>query len=195
MLSSTASNFVNSFWLQGDTTEINVLQVDETGAASTSYYCYNDPDDQVMHTTPLPAVDLTANTTVALYYTADQIKVLVNGHVVHEIATPTCMQGGQMQVIWSVEGGAQTLPPVTGMASGDSFGAMSIQYVKKFQVKADASGDARSCKVEKKALSLRFLGANCAELTIADKSAIAAATKATVESATVQTVERVDVAC
>jgi hypothetical protein len=128
---STATDFVNAFWMQGDTAEINVLKV-EGGVATTSLYCFSDQDNQWSETETISsnfAVD--QDHTVTLSWNEEKVTVLIDGLIVMQKDTPSCMKGVTMKPIFSVEVG-ETLPSTDGVASGASFGAMTVKYFRKW---------------------------------------------------------------
>jgi hypothetical protein len=128
---SDAGEFLNGFWLQGPESEINILKV-ENGVASVSYHCFTDQENQEASADiTITGVDITATTTATLFYTAEQITWLVNGKIVHSIATPVCLQGMSMRPILSIEVG-DILPTTTGLASGASMGSMEIDYFRRW---------------------------------------------------------------
>jgi hypothetical protein len=129
--SSSASQFVNAFWFQGDQSEINVLKV-ENGVASVSWYCFADQNNQQTDTLTLPGTfDVGVDHTATLHWTAEQFTILVDGEIKMQRATPSCLQGTQMKPIFSVEVG-DNLPSTTGVAAGASFGKMTVNYFRSW---------------------------------------------------------------
>jgi hypothetical protein len=147
---STATEFLNAFWFQGPTAEINVLKV-ENGKASVSYYCFADQDDQTEVTVDIADVDLSKTTTATLFYSDTMIYWLVNGEIVHSVATPTCLQGVEMKPIFSVEVG-DNLPSTVGVANGASFGKMNVAYLRSWSTAYltdnNFKADGLACKID-----------------------------------------------
>lgn len=148
--SSSATNFVNAFWFQGDSTEINVLKV-EGNTATASLHCFADQDNQVADVTTIStSFDVSVDHTVTLSFNKQEVTILIDGEIVMQKDTPNCLKVGNtadgealtMKPIFSVEVG-ETLPDVSGMADGESFGSMAVKYFRSWETSfmADSTHD------------------------------------------------------
>lgn len=144
---STAEEFVNAFWFQGDTAEVNVLKV-ENGQATVSWYCFADQDNQETGSYTIPGTfDITEDHTATLHWTAEQLTVLVDGKIQYQEVTPSCLVGATMKPIFSVEVG-ESLPSTNGKSDGESFGKMTVNYFRSWSSSyiADSSLETPGCK-------------------------------------------------
>jgi len=126
-LTSTALNYANVFWMQGETTEMNILKVNDDGKAKVSYHCFDDEGSTETEESAEFDVDLSGIVTAGFLFTEDKIEVIINNVVKYSKATPTCMQGATMKPIFSIEA-ADTLPE----ESSASDGVMTITYLRKW---------------------------------------------------------------
>lgn len=138
--SSSATSFVNAFWFQGDSTEINVLKVEGT-TATASLHCFADQDNQVADVTTIStSFDVSVDHTVTLSFNKQEVTILIDGEIVMQKDTPNCLKVGNtadgdaltMKPIFSVEVG-ESLPDVSGKADGESFGSMAVKYFRSWE--------------------------------------------------------------
>jgi hypothetical protein len=141
---STAADFVNAFWFQGDASEVNVLKV-EGGKATVSWHCFADQNNQESETITVDEnFDVTVDHTATFHWTNEQVTVLIDGKIKLQKATPSCMIGTTMKPLFSVEVG-ESLPSTTGVADGASFGAMTVAYFRKWTTSYIADSAAVQC--------------------------------------------------
>jgi len=130
---SSATELVNAFWMQGDQSEVNILKV-ENGVATVSWHCFTDQDSQTQGSYTIPGVfDVTKDHTATFHWTRDQITVLLDGKIQMQVdlGDGHCLRDTTMKPIFSVEAG-ETLPSVSSMTDGDSFGDMVVSYFRKW---------------------------------------------------------------
>jgi hypothetical protein len=145
-LKSTASEFVNAFWMQGDTAEINVLKV-EDGVASVSWFCFADQANQVTKSYNVSGVDLSKDTTATLSWNQDMFTVLINGKIAVQEETHACLKDIVMKPIFSVEVGDK-LPATDGVAAGASFGKMTVNYFRSWSATSLHKGNGKPSKTK-----------------------------------------------
>lgn len=133
---STATEFVNAFWMQGDNAEINVLKV-EGSVATASWHCFADQDAQTTNSVTISSsFDVAVDHTATLVYSKEEIIVLIDGLIVLQEATPSCMKDQTMKPILSVEVGDQ-LPSTAAVASGALFGKMTVGNFRAWNIVGD----------------------------------------------------------
>jgi hypothetical protein len=142
-LKTTATEFSNVFWMQGEDAEINILKVTEAdansgkGKATVSWHCFDAQGSTESEESSEFEVDIANVVTAGLLFTEAKLEVIVNNVVVYTRDTPTCMQGKTMKPIFSVEAG-NTLPTESATSDGE----MTISYLRKWTPTVPAAGGA-----------------------------------------------------
>jgi len=120
------STLMNSFWLQGDHSEINVMEFvsDSTkGFERSGHHCWTDGSDQVedASSVPLakPIADRTAWHTYGVQWSSAEIKFFVDGELArtlvkadYSVTRPECMDE-PMNIVLSVETSAEAGAPAS----------------------------------------------------------------------------------
>jgi len=146
-LKTTAVEFSNVFWMQGEDSEINILKVSEAnpntgkGTATVSYHCFNSEGSTETEESTEFEVDYADVITAGLLYTEDKIEVIVNNVVRYSKDTPSCLKDKVMKPIFSLETG-NTLPSESTTADG----TMTIQYLKKWSPTVPTSNEDYLCQ-------------------------------------------------
>eukprot|EP00039_Didymoeca_costata_P018595 m.334121 g.334121 ORF g.334121 m.334121 type:complete len:765 (+) comp17294_c0_seq1:90-2384(+) len=103
-IKQTASKFANAFWLQGPTTEVNIIQVNPTGAF-VSAFCFDEAGTTFSFENEVTFQD---GDVASVRYTENKLEWFINGAKVQSVDTPDCLKGPEMRLLFSVEGTSAT---------------------------------------------------------------------------------------